>query len=134
MGRYDFQPSFYDIVDFGLKVKIDDCVPLAVDISQRATNLDIKSRWITNKPREDRIFKGQIRRNDYVNERGTYPAVFELSEKEWENSKVPEHVALRKEWQRMDKEKEKKWLKKLKQQGDDNSSVKSSKRKKGRKK
>ena len=50
------------------------------------------------------------------------------------NSKVPEHVALRKEWQRMDKEKEKKWLKKLKQQGDDNSSVKSSKRKKGRKK
>ena len=75
-----------------------------------------------------------LRRNDYVNEKGTYPAVFELSEKEWENSKVPEHVALRKEWQRMDKEKEKKWLKKLKQQGDDNSSVKSSKRKKGRKK
>ena len=57
-----------------------------------------------------------------------------MSEKEWENSKVPEHVALRKEWQRMDKEKEKKRLKKLKQQGDDNSSVKSSKRKKGRKK
>ena len=114
MGRYDFQPSFYDIVDFGLKVKIDDCVPLAVDISQRATNLDIKSRWITNKPREDRIFKGQITRNDYVNEKGTYPAVFELSEKEWENSKVPEHVALRKEWQRMDKEKEKKKVKEIK--------------------
>jgi hypothetical protein len=105
MEAVDFEPSFYHVVDFGLTSKCNDYIP---------TGLCIRNKWLANEPPRDTLISGDIKKNTYVNEKGKYPYMFELSESEWENSKVPGHLALKKEWEKMHKEKEKKLLKKLK--------------------